>query len=838
MTLDAQAFAAPIRFCDVTRIKDTPQGSPSSVFQLLSLSSPVSVDRVAQTPRLTPEGVTAFKTRRGSRLGAALATATARAASPDFPLHPEDASPGICAFLAQQAGRDTRREQQQLSAKPPPADARPTHCGLPPSHSARSIALGPHPHQPPLPPIRTSGDSFQVPEPTFCTTPPRAQRPAQYASGGAYPGAHGSPVRFNRVRPAIARNPSLDRGESHSLNLSTSSGTISRSSSLNDAKVLMATQLRRSDSLIMPSLFKFGEHFELQAVIGSSRNSEVYRARHRLTDELFAIKRSRHRFSSRSHRESCLHEMAAVAALPHHPHLMSQYRAWQQDGHFYIQMELCEGGSLDQLLLAVQDAGRGLEDAAVWQVLAEVGSGLAALHAAGVLHLDVKPANVYADAAGHLKLGDFGLAVLRHEWEWQEGDGDYVAPELLSSATEPSAGADMYSLGATAYECATGRRLPRSGPAREGTLLLPLCSEALRGVIKALLQPEPSARPSALELLAMVQRLHGGPQGQPESPKGAAVSPIGGLVKAATPLAHVAPPELEEARTPVHSAPRAPLMPPPVSPPRGLAQRRRPAALQCAAAEAAEPPRAPQPVRRRDNALGRWTGGPGVAPIDADTEEGPARAAGPDDQWPRRRFSFTERNPFRYLDRDGNDLLSPMAQRFDAAGPRALPMTQRFDTAGPSALPEDTPCTPNLGCSADGSAWDLHFGCDGALAGDEGLGHCEAHGSSEDSEGEESCIVDSLSFQAAAMRESSDGEVEQSESLPRSAFEERALVDIRTARRSQLTAGMKRTLSRTITGSVESLPDSPMQIDIDASVRLVGFHVWPPRKVKINGRRV
>lgn len=80
----------------------------------------------------------------------------------------------------------------------------------------------------------------------------------------------------------------------------------------------------------------------------------MYRARHRLTDELFAIKRSRQRFSSRSHRESCLHEMAAVAALPQHPHLMSQYRAWQQDGHFYIQMELCENGSLDELLFAVR----------------------------------------------------------------------------------------------------------------------------------------------------------------------------------------------------------------------------------------------------------------------------------------------------------------------------------------------------------------------------------------------------------------------------------------------------------------------------------------------------
>lgn len=64
----------------------------------------------------------------------------------------------------------------------------------------------------------------------------------------------------------------------------------------------------------------------------------------------------------------------------------------------------------------VRGAGNGLEDAAVWQVLGEMGSALAALHAAGVLHLDVKPANVYADSAGHLKLGDFGLAVLHHQW--------------------------------------------------------------------------------------------------------------------------------------------------------------------------------------------------------------------------------------------------------------------------------------------------------------------------------------------------------------------------------------------------------------------------------------
>lgn len=65
----------------------------------------------------------------------------------------------------------------------------------------------------------------------------------------------------------------------------------------------------------------------------------------------------------------------------------------------------------------------------------------------------------------------------------------------------------MYSLGATAYECATGWRLPRSGPAREGRLRLPHCSEALQSVIGALLQPEPSARPSALVRINIVIRV-------------------------------------------------------------------------------------------------------------------------------------------------------------------------------------------------------------------------------------------------------------------------------------------------------------------------------------------
>lgn len=61
-----------------------------------------------------------------------------------------------------------------------------------------------------------------------------------------------------------------------------------------------------------------------------------------------------------------------------------------------------------------------------------------------MLHLDIKPENVFLDSGGTLKIGDFGLAVLRRQWEWEEGDGAYVAPELLREH-EPGSEVSMVS---------------------------------------------------------------------------------------------------------------------------------------------------------------------------------------------------------------------------------------------------------------------------------------------------------------------------------------------------------------------------------------------------------
>jgi serine/threonine protein kinase len=76
--------------------------------------------------------------------------------------------------------------------------------------------------------------------------------------------------------------------------------------------------------------------------------------------------------------------------------------------------------------------------------------------------MDIKPENIYLHSSGTFKIGDFGLAIVATSHAtWQEGDGRYVAPELLKRASRPSAAADVYSLAASLLQCALGMPLGR-----------------------------------------------------------------------------------------------------------------------------------------------------------------------------------------------------------------------------------------------------------------------------------------------------------------------------------------------------------------------------------------
>jgi serine/threonine protein kinase len=231
--------------------------------------------------------------------------------------------------------------------------------------------------------------------------------------------------------------------------------------------------------------------------------------------------------------DRCLREIRAVAALPRHDNIVAQYRAWQESGHFYIQMDYCEGGSLHQLIVQASKSGRTLDYDQIVKVALDVAAGLDFLHSHGVLHLDIKPENIYRSRLGPWRIGDFGLAVAKEATDWEEGDGDYVPPELLRSNAEPTTAADIFSLGATLYECATGHKVPRKegSPEAAPPVVQPHRPAAFQHLLQWMLQPNPAARPTAAQVLeALQQQPAASPAaatGEQTSPSAEQVTPLG-----------------------------------------------------------------------------------------------------------------------------------------------------------------------------------------------------------------------------------------------------------------------------------------------------------------------
>ena len=154
-----------------------------------------------------------------------------------------------------------------------------------------------------------------------------------------------------------------------------------------------------------------------------------------------------------------LREAEASSRLQH-PHIVRVYEVRPQEG--ILVMEHMTGGTLADRL-AKQGA---LSPASVRRLALEVLAGLEAAHSHGIVHRDVKPANILFDGAGNAKLGDFGAAHLLDFGQTQTGGliGTlaYLSPEQITGG-KIGAAADIYALGATLFEALTGQP-PFLGP--------------------------------------------------------------------------------------------------------------------------------------------------------------------------------------------------------------------------------------------------------------------------------------------------------------------------------------------------------------------------------------
>ena len=203
---------------------------------------------------------------------------------------------------------------------------------------------------------------------------------------------------------------------------------------------------------------RFGD-YELLEKIGQGGMGVVYRARQHGLERDVALKLlaagpwASNEFVERFRRE------ARSAARMQHPNIVEIYEFGHRDGLNFFSMRLIDGRSLAQQLAA--SGPLQARDAAV--LLRTLAEAMDYAHRLGVLHLDLKPANVLLSASGAPLIADFGLA-RRIDAGHEGGNGEisgtpsYMAPEQALLESHPlSASTDIYGLGAVLYECLTGR---------------------------------------------------------------------------------------------------------------------------------------------------------------------------------------------------------------------------------------------------------------------------------------------------------------------------------------------------------------------------------------------
>lgn len=191
--------------------------------------------------------------------------------------------------------------------------------------------------------------------------------------------------------------------------------------------------------------------------IGRGGFADVYRAEQLSLRRTVAVKVLRAQGSDPEAEARFERECHAIGAVSDHPHIVGVHEGgFTRNGRAYLVMEYLPGGSLYD---RINEYGP-MSVSEVVDTGIKIGKALAVAHRTGVLHRDVKPANIMISAYGEPALGDFGIA--RIEGGHQTATGlvtasfAHAAPEVLEGQS-PTAGADIYSLGTTIFELLTGR---------------------------------------------------------------------------------------------------------------------------------------------------------------------------------------------------------------------------------------------------------------------------------------------------------------------------------------------------------------------------------------------
>jgi serine/threonine protein kinase len=229
--------------------------------------------------------------------------------------------------------------------------------------------------------------------------------------------------------------------------------------------------------------------YEISGPLGKGGMGEVYRAHDTRLDRAVAVKVLPLESMRNAERVQRFEQEAKAASGRNHPNILTIYDFGVSDGTYYMATEYVEGNTLHELIAAgPMPLVRALD------IVIQCASGLAAAHAAGIIHRDIKPDNIMVRPDGYVKILDFGLAKLAENSFTQS---DPNAPTAAAALTEPGrimgtwlymspeqargreldARTDIWSLGAVLYEMVTGKS--------------PFASQTMSDTLASILNREP-----------------------------------------------------------------------------------------------------------------------------------------------------------------------------------------------------------------------------------------------------------------------------------------------------------------------------------------------------------
>ena len=261
--------------------------------------------------------------------------------------------------------------------------------------------------------------------------------------------------------------------------------------------------------------FILGGRYRIVSLLGRGGIGEVYRADDLKLGQPVALKFLSEKLRASSVAREALYREARAGREVTHPNVCRLYDISEADRHLFLSMEYVDGEDLASLLRRI---GRFSADKAL-AVIRDVCAGLSAAHEKGVVHADLKPANIMLDGRGRARISDFGLAALVVDSAQRgviAGTPRYMAPEQFSG-TPASVQSDIYALGLVMAEVFTGQRVilgstlgeiveqQRAATDLSLSGVVPGIDPAIDALVRECLRFEPSERPRSVE--SILERL-------------------------------------------------------------------------------------------------------------------------------------------------------------------------------------------------------------------------------------------------------------------------------------------------------------------------------------------